>query len=58
MAQAAYASGRNQIGHRFSGKAALLNDVAIPISTFDELQSEYRAWLIDGFNSQQEAGAE
>jgi hypothetical protein len=45
LAKSAYASGRNEIGHRFSAAAALRNDESMEQDRFDELQSEYRAWL-------------
>lgn len=46
MARAAYRENRNDIGHRFSGAAALPHDGALPIRTFDSLQTDYRAWLM------------
>ena len=49
MAQDAYRMGLNQDGHRFSAWAALPNETAIDIGTFDALQAYYREWLIDGF---------
>lgn len=45
FAQAAYANGRNDLGHRFSSAAALRSGSTIAVSRFDELQSQYRAWL-------------
>lgn len=48
MAQAAYAADRNDIGHRFSGAAALRVGEAMLVAAFDALQTEYRAWLTFG----------
>lgn len=45
MAQAAYASDHNTIGHRFSAAASLPHDATMPIDRFDSLQRDYRAWL-------------
>ena len=47
MAQAAYAIDRNDIGHRFSGAASIRDADDMPLAMFDELQGQYRAWLID-----------
>jgi len=47
MAQAAYTQGRNDIGHKFSAAASMPNGARTSSSTFDKLQSQYRAWLID-----------
>ena len=49
MAAAAYKARRNAIGHRFSVAASLPRDGALPLATFDSLQADYRAWLVDGF---------
>ncbi len=48
MAQAAYAAGRNDIGHRYSVAASLPALCRIATREFDELHGDYRAWLIDG----------
>lgn len=48
MAQAAYAIGRNDIGHRYSVAASLPALARIGTKDFDELHGDYRAWLIDG----------
>jgi len=48
MAQAAYAAGRNDIGHRYSVAASLPALARIATREFDELHGDYRAWLIDG----------
>jgi hypothetical protein len=48
MAQAAYAIGRNDIGHRYSAAASLRNGDWIPVRMFDGLQTDYRAWLVFG----------
>jgi len=47
MAQAAYAARLNSVGHKFSGAASIPKGAALPIKKFDELQKQYRAWLID-----------
>ena len=44
MAKAAYASGHNATGHRFSVAATQLS---MPLARFDSLQADYRSWLID-----------
>lgn len=49
MAQDAYAHDLNDIGHKFSMAATLLNGESCALAWFDALQTEYRAWLIDGF---------
>ncbi len=46
MAKAAYASGRNKIGHRFSAAASEVEPMAL--WRFDMLQAEYREWLVFG----------
>lgn len=43
MAQSAYATGHNAVGHRYSAAAAY--PTAMPIARFDALMSGYRAWL-------------
>lgn len=48
LAQAAYSAGRNDLGHKFSGWAALRRGEGLPIPTFDALQAIYREWLISG----------
>lgn len=48
MAQAAYRAGHNTAGHRFSVAASLSRDMAMPLSRFDDLQRQYRAWLVFG----------
>jgi hypothetical protein len=48
FADAAYASGRNSTGHRFSAAAALMNDQSMSVARFDSLQADYRAWLCFG----------
>ncbi len=48
MAQAAYAIGRNDIGHRYSAAASLPALTRIATRAFDELHGDYRAWLVDG----------
>ena len=48
MAQAAYASGRNSIGHRYS-VAATWRSKQMPLRQWDSLQADYRSWLIDGW---------
>ena len=51
MATAAYKTGRNAIGHRYSMAATLRIGEPCDVSKFDSLQNDYRAWLIDGFSS-------
>ena len=51
MAQDAYRNNRNDIGHRFSGAAALPRNAAIRVDLYDDLMHTYRAWLIDGLAS-------
>lgn len=46
MAKAAYKTGHNFTGHRYSAKAALPNGAAIDLAAFDTLQMHYRAWLV------------
>lgn len=48
MAQAAYASGRNRTGHRYSAFAALPNNAQLRTDVFDTLQHNYRNWLTVG----------
>jgi len=57
MATAAYNSGRNAIGHRFSVAASLPRDGSMTLNHFDALQSEYRAWLVGGFPPEHAAAA-
>lgn len=45
MARAAYAAGRNGIGHRYSVAAALRRNEPMLPERFDDLQNGYRAWL-------------
>lgn len=51
LATNAYSKGLNDIGHKFSAAAALRNKEDCTLAWFDELQTEYRAWLVDGFKS-------
>jgi hypothetical protein len=51
MAQDAYAHDLNDVGHRFSMAATVNKGESVPLAWFDALQTEYRAWLIGGFNS-------
>lgn len=48
LATAAYASGRNDIGTKFSVAASLPHDGVLPTAYFDELQDTYRRWLVSG----------
>ena len=48
LAQSAYSSDRNDIGHKFSGAAAIRKGSAIPTAMYDELMGIYRVWLVDG----------
>lgn len=45
FAQAAYAIGKNSVGHRYSAVASIPNGTQLPVKRFDELQRAYRAWL-------------
>lgn len=46
MATAAYSSGRNPIGHRYSMAATLFRGEPMDLQRFDALQNGYRAWLV------------
>jgi hypothetical protein len=48
MAQAAYLAGHNATGHRYSVAASIPINAPVPVTTFDSLQTDYRAWLIEG----------
>ncbi len=48
MAQAAYGADRNSVGHRYSGAASIVTGARIPVSCYDALQADYRAWLNNG----------
>jgi hypothetical protein len=45
MASTAYATGRNDVVHRFSAAASCPNGHAIPIAQWDALMADYRRWL-------------
>lgn len=49
LAVDAYRLGLNDVGHRFSGSAALGRNEPITVQAFNALQDEYREWLIAGF---------
>jgi hypothetical protein len=49
LAQAAYNSDRNDLGHRFSMAAAVYWGKPCRADVFDTLQTIYRRWLIGGF---------
>ncbi len=49
LAQAAYAAGYNQVGHRYSTAASMYRGQEMRVDQFDSLQSGYRGWLISGF---------
>ncbi len=49
LAVDAYRLGLNDVGHRFSGAAALRRGDVITLLMYDALQEEYREWLIGGF---------
>jgi hypothetical protein len=49
MATAAYDLDLNDIGHRCSAYGALRIGESIPTQAFDEMQINYREWLITGF---------
>jgi hypothetical protein len=46
MAQAAYRTGRNRVGHRMSAAAALPQGYLMPCRVYDGLAHAYRRWLI------------
>lgn len=48
MAQAAYASGLNTIGHIYSAAASAPEGRGVGLYYFYRLQAGYRAWLCDG----------
>ena len=48
LAQDAYRSGRNGLGHRFSVAAATPGEM--PLARYDALQETYREWLLTGFD--------
>lgn len=48
LAQAAYAAGFNRIGHRYSAAASMPAGMKMQAWQFDDLQSDYRAWLVFG----------
>jgi hypothetical protein len=48
LAQAAYRSQVNEIGHTYSVAASLPHDGELTVERFDQLQANYRQWLIDG----------
>lgn len=45
MAIAAYTSGRNAVGHRYSMAATLRHGEAMELGRWTTLQDGYRAWL-------------
>jgi predicted methyltransferase len=45
MARAAYAAGKNSVGHRYSMSAAYCVGQSMPLQKFDDLQNGYRDWL-------------
>lgn len=55
MAQDAYARDLNDTGHKFSMAATLAKGEDCATAWFDALQTEYRAWLLDGFKTNVEA---
>lgn len=46
MAQAAYAAGRNNIGHKYSMAASLPRDAQMELPRWDRLMDGWRAWLV------------
>lgn len=46
MAQAAYAAGRNDVGHPYSMAATLRKGERMAVARYDALMSGYRAWLV------------
>jgi len=51
MAMDAYRNDRNDIGHKFSGLAALRIGERLPVTVYDDAMVAYRRWLIDGINA-------
>ena len=51
MAQDAYSTGRNGLGHEFSAAAAIPNGFQLPVLMYDALQDRYRAWLVFGWGA-------
>jgi hypothetical protein len=49
MAQDAYSKDLNDIGHKFSVAATLAKGESVAVTWFDDLQNDYRAWLVGGF---------
>lgn len=49
MAQHAYRTGRNSIGHTYSVAASLPRTGQMTVTYFDWLQESYRDWLCSGF---------
>ena len=50
MAKDAYSNGINYIGHRYSMAASIPRGTMLTCQSFDALQINYRAWLIDGID--------
>ena len=49
LAQAAYYANMNDIGHCFSGLAALRKGESLHVQTYDAIMTQYRDWLNFGF---------
>lgn len=49
LAQDAYATGRNDVGHRFSVAAAIYWGKPCRVDVYDTLQWQYRRWLTGGW---------
>ena len=50
FAVAAYATGLNDVGHRFSMASAMVaKEQAVPREWYDALMKDYRDWLVFGF---------
>ncbi len=48
MAQSAYGSNRNDVGHRFSCAASVPRGLRMRLAHYDALMHAYRAWLCFG----------
>ena len=58
LAQAAYGSDQNDIGHRFSGLASIPDSASLPITVYDTAMAQYRSWLIDNEYPEKESSDE
>lgn len=49
MAQDAYSTGRNDIGHTYSAAASIPSGTRLDVARYDALQDRYRSWLVFGW---------